>query len=265
MEESQENMCGDCEHFFPDREGPTASGICLLDPELEPYEDEILEFNFQNCASLVRKKCFDINHVACSQFSPAEISNEVELDDEDGEILMAMVKEDQDGEDSALTETNFMQKKLARISVEPYQKNLYSPKPKEQEQAVTSLIGLMHMGNEMAQRAMLDFMKSFNPPQTLEEVHFKIRILEGFRGVGHHPELMEILLYDLENTASNNTTRQWLTAILDFLRTAPPELAQERLETMLSKKIFSQRFQKRVQETLERMRENHGRTTISWD
>ncbi len=32
LSENQENICADCDHCFPDEEGPTSYGICLLDP-----------------------------------------------------------------------------------------------------------------------------------------------------------------------------------------------------------------------------------------
>ncbi|MFW6401413.1 MAG: hypothetical protein ACOCY5_01950 [Desulfohalobiaceae bacterium] len=73
MSQNPEAMCVDCNHCFPDRDGPTEMGICLLDPELEPYVDEILELDFTNCGHLIHKKRFDFNCRACEQFSAAEI------------------------------------------------------------------------------------------------------------------------------------------------------------------------------------------------
>ncbi|MFW6415711.1 MAG: hypothetical protein ACOCZ2_05275 [Thermodesulfobacteriota bacterium] len=83
MSKALDNICADCNHCFPDKEGPTTRGICLLDPEFEPFEEEILELNFQNCRELVKKKRFDLNQEACSRFSLAEIEELGELDKTD--------------------------------------------------------------------------------------------------------------------------------------------------------------------------------------
>ncbi|MFP4325478.1 MAG: hypothetical protein ACLFP9_05630 [Desulfonatronovibrio sp.] len=64
--------CIDCEHCLPDSEGPASTGICLLAPELKPYLEEIMEFDFKNCHHLALQKSFDFNCRACSDFPPAE-------------------------------------------------------------------------------------------------------------------------------------------------------------------------------------------------
>ncbi len=76
-----ELTCIDCEHCFPDDDGPTSMGICLLDPEFEPYLDEIMEHKFEKSRSLIKKKRFDFNRQACPDFSPAEILEMDELDE----------------------------------------------------------------------------------------------------------------------------------------------------------------------------------------
>ena len=83
MSRNLENICADCNHCFPDKQGPTSYGICLLDSELEPFEQELLELDFRNCRELVKKKRFDLNHEACPRFSPAEIEELGDLDDPD--------------------------------------------------------------------------------------------------------------------------------------------------------------------------------------
>jgi hypothetical protein len=72
MSQYTDEMCADCSHCFPDRDGPTEMGICLLDPELQPYEEEILELDLSNCRHLIQKKAFNLNSRACKHFSAAE-------------------------------------------------------------------------------------------------------------------------------------------------------------------------------------------------
>ncbi len=55
---------------------------------------------------------------------------------------------------------------------------------------------------------------------------------------------------DLEHTDSNNSTRQWIKAILDFLDRAPLERIEGRLQSMVDRKVFSYRLKKRVLDIL---------------
>lgn len=72
MSQYTDETCADCSHCFPDRDGPTEMGICLLDQELQLYEEEILELDFSNCSHLIQKKAFNFNCRACKHFSAAD-------------------------------------------------------------------------------------------------------------------------------------------------------------------------------------------------
>ena len=66
----------------------------------------------------------------------------------------------------------------------------------------------------------------------------------------------EILLDDLEQTKSSNTTRQWLTEVLDCLRTAPAHFVENPVRHLLGSGIFSYRLKKRIESVLDQMWEN---------
>lgn len=252
MSKDQENVCGDCNYCFPDKKGPTSFGVCLLDPELKPFEEEIPELNFENCKELVKKKRFDINHKACPYFSPAEIEDLGELDELDEAGLPDLEAGNAEAKYVRLDqETTDMEAYFSQVPVEGYLNKLYSSDPEKSREALTSLGGLKCMKNKAAETALLDFFKSLDPPQSLKEVKFKREVFGYLRDLTDHPDVLQVLLSDLEKTKSNNTTRQWLTAILDGLRLAPPDQIQDALSDMLKRKLFSHRFKKRIEDLLE--------------
>ena len=233
--------CTDCEHCLPDSEGPTSKGICLLDPEFEPYLEEILEFDFKNCHRLVRKKSFDFNCRACSDFSPAE--------------YIEMIDSDDSGEqehDIDLRKIDFK-----NLPVEPYLQALYSSSGSKRQEAVESLGSLTNLGNEKARDVLLDFLNKLGPPETLEQARFKAETLRHFHGQESNQELLELLLSDLENTTSNNSTRKWISTILDFLGRAPLERIENRLQSMVDRKIFSHRLKQRVLYVIDPMNRDY--------
>jgi len=260
LSKTEDNICADCNHCLPDKDGPTSYGICLLDPEFDPFEEEIMELNFRNCRELVKKKRFDLNQEACSQFSLAEIEELGELDEPDCDGITAA--------DSGREEANYVWVDLAesvdieaycsKLPVQGYVDKLYSSNPKKSREALESLGGLKCMKNEAAEAALLEFFKSLGPPVSLEEVKFKIEVFRHLEDQKDNPEVVQVLLFDLENTRSNNTTRQWFTTILEALHRTSPDLVQGALENMLERKIFSQRLKKRVQGLLEDLQEGDG-------
>ena len=212
--------CIDCEHCLPDSDGPTSKGICLLDPEFEPYIEEIMELDFKNCHRLIRKKSFDFNRRACSDFTPAEAIETIEFDGfEEKENELDMRKVD-----------------FRKLPVEPYRQDLYSSSGSKRQQAVSTLGSLTSLGNKKARDVLLAFLKELGPPEDLEQAGFKAETLRHFHGQESSHDLLELLFSDLENTVSSNSTRQWITAILDFLGRAPLKWVEGRLQSMVDRK-----------------------------
>jgi len=244
MNHPPESTCIDCEHCFPDSEGPTSMGICLLDTDFEPYLEEIMELDYKKCQGLIRKKRFDFNREACPDFSPAET---VELEEFD-ELPDGFESTDQKekGKNFDLRQVDFK-----TLPVEPYLQDMYSSSRSRRENGVNSIGALTTLGNEKAREELIRFLKDLGPPQTVEQSRFKAEILNYFRGLENNQDLLNILLSDLENTVSNNSTRQWITAILDFLGRAPVELIRDQLQSMIDRKVFSQRLKKRVMDIID--------------
>ncbi len=225
MNKPSQLTCIDCEHCFPDSDGMTSMGICLLNPEFEPFLEDILELEFEKCQSLIRKKRFDSNREACPNFSPLEM---IEIEDFDvGKIDFKI------------------------LPVEPYLQDLHSSSRSRRKKAVGTLGALMSLGNEKALDVMLSYLKNLKPPETLEQARYKVEILRHFHGLESNHDLLDILLSDLENTVSNNSTRQWITAILERLNRAPLELIKDRLQSMADRKVFSYRLKKRVMDIID--------------
>ncbi len=243
--------CTDCEHCLPDSDGPTSKGICILDPEFEPYLEEIMELDFKNCQRLVRKKNFDLTRKACSDFTPAESIEMIEfdssMDGSDPQNVKNQSPEEKEV-DLAIQKIDFK-----NLPVEPYLQDLYSSSRPRKDKAVNTLGSLISLGNEKARDALLDFLKELGPPKNLEQTRFKAETLRYFHGQEKNHDLLEMLLSDLENTVSNNSTRQWISAILDFLGRAPLEQIEGRLQSMVDRKVFSYRLKKRVLDTIDPM------------
>jgi hypothetical protein len=241
---NQPPECTDCEHCLPGSDGPTSTGICLLDPEFEPYLEEIVELDFKNCHRLVRKKSFDFNRKACSDFSPAKSIQMIEFDSSvDGFDPLIFKNQSHEEKENDL---DIQKIDFKNLPVEPYLQDLYSTSGTRREQAGNTLGALVTLGNEKAGDALLNFLKELGPPETLEQSKFKAETLRHFKGQKSNLDLLEMLFTDLENTSSNNSTRQWITAILDFLSRAPLELVEGRLQSMVDRKFFSHRLKKRV-------------------
>ncbi|MCF8107005.1 MAG: hypothetical protein K9K64_16130 [Desulfohalobiaceae bacterium] len=252
-------ICGNCEHCFPDRDGQTPYGICILDPVFEPFQDDIWESRYEKCQRLAREKRFDLNREGCPEFKPVEIVEESEIEEALGfKPWEEHSEEQQDGESSLTFEDGGV---LYRVDfsvapVEPHVQNLTSRDRQKRNLAITTLAHFMSRGNTEAEAALLEFFKGLGSPSTLDEVHFKTFVLRQFRGYETNPKFLEILLDDLEHTRSNNTTRQWFTAMLERLRVAPPHLVEDRIRHLIRSGIFSQRLKKRIESVLDQMWEN---------
>mgnify|MGYP006297964055 CR=1 FL=1 len=259
MNETLERICAHCEHCFPDRAGPTVYGVCILDPVFEPFQDDIWECRFERCRELVAEKKFDVNREACPEFEPVEIVEESEIE----EMLGASPEDDgleepEDGTTILTFEDDGINYRIdfSKLPVEPHVRDLSSPLRKKREAAITSLGALSSMGNKKAKVPLLEYFKSLEPPSTLDEVHFKIFVLRQFKGPEISRELIEILLHDLEQTPSNNTTRQWISALLERLSRAPVHYVEPRLRDMIQKGLFSYRLKKKIEGMLDQMWED---------
>ncbi|HYK87529.1 MAG TPA: hypothetical protein VE398_02080, partial [Acidobacteriota bacterium] len=112
--------------------------------------------------------------------------------------------------------------------------------------AISSLGALIALGNPEAFEAVLRFLASLPPPTTLREVHLKSRILHQLSSVKHREAVVPYLMEELGRTKSDNTTRQWILEILQFLERCPLQVMREPLEQMLADGRFSFKLKRRV-------------------
>jgi len=247
MDEELERICMNCQSYYPDRlDEPTEFGICLNDIDFEPYIDQLLEKqNFNCCKELIARKKFDGNREACEDFVMVEIKEDPILEQE----LEELAKDDNINEETV--REVFLMHSLRSRSVEEYAKKLESPSSEVRLEAIESLAGFTSFKNKEASELLINFFRNIPPPKTLEEVHFKIKVFGFVNRREFRKELVPVLIRDLYNTSSNNTTRQWITEIFRFFQICSIEDIREPLEKMLKEKRFSYRIKNKIKEILE--------------
>lgn len=242
--------CGNCSLFFPDNDGLTEYGICINDPAFAPYVDDILEMRFNRCRELIKAKRFPQTREICEKFEPLEI---VEIDTGNGSTEPLELTTIFGGEPGAELHMAFDQKgdiwlNGVRTPLQSYIDQLHSPKTLTS--ALNGLGLLSSRGNERAASALLDFFERLGSPRTLKQVHFKVHMLQHLAGCKTQ-RFLELLLADLEATPSNNTTRQWITAIIKHLSRFPKEAVEDHLMDMIRKNVFSYRLRRRIEDMLD--------------
>lgn len=254
-EEELERICFNCSLFLPASENElTEFGICLNDLAFEPYIDELLgKDNYDCCKDLIELKKFPGDREACPDF---DLGQRIEIDD-DSELGRAILSALKKGPlDIKTFERLILEEQVRRIGfktlpIDDHAKKLKSPEREERDAAIKSLAAYAKLENKAAFEELFNYLRQLPPPTTIEEVHFKIDLLRHFEYLEFRPSLTQFLLDELYNTPSNATTRQWISAILEFLRRCPEEDVREPLEKMISEKRFSYRLKKKVEYLLE--------------
>lgn len=249
-----ERICFNCTQFFPaSMEESTEFGICLSDKAFEPFIDELLEnSNYASCQDLIDWKKFSGEQEACADFEEIEL---VEIDDNSplGHELSRFRKTGKFNLESlkaALLEEKIRNIDWKTMPVDQYVKKLKNPELEEQHAAISSLGGIISLGNMEAFKELFNFFKQLPPPKTIEEVHFKKELLRHLER--HHTRTLLIpqLIDELYHTPSNNTTRQWIIDIFRFLKYSPREEVRGPLEKMLRDKRFSYRLKQKIKDIL---------------
>lgn len=251
-----EKTCLDCSEYLPATMGePTEFGICLNDKDFEPFLEELLEDpSSASCRALVEQKKFVGDRPACPDFQEAEC---FEIDDdsplgrqlsglaERGELTAESVQE-------ALLEEQLRQANWETLPVDDYARRLKSAEPEERDEAMESLGGLVVLGNRAAFHTLLEYLAGLPAPTAIHEVHLKREVLRHLSRARDKTPVVPHLIEELRTVPSNNTTRQWISDIFQFLEHCPWEVIREPLEKMLEDKRFSLGFKKKVKETLGR-------------
>jgi len=243
-----ERICFNCGAFFPaDYETLDEFGICLNDPEFDPFVDEIIERqDYTSCRNLVRRKKFSGDREACGEFEPVEnlqigdktpLGRDLKRLMDAGELYVEAFRQ-------ALLEDEIRNIDWTTMPVERQKAELKSPRT--QTRAITSLGGMISLGNTEAFTVLSGFLKDLPPPKTIQEVHFRRDILRYLRRSKAKETLLPFLIDELYRTPSNNTTRQWISDILQFMEDLPFERICEPLEEMLRGNRFSYKLKQKM-------------------
>lgn len=252
--EDLERICFNCNQFFLDKMGVgTEYGICLNDKDFEPFLDELLEHsNYSSCQDLIDAKKFSGEREGCEYYEEIEM---IEIDC-NSQLGIKLKRLDEAGELNAETfKTAVLYEQLENINwktmpVDKYVRQLQSPLEKDRKAGISGLGAMFFMGNKEASNQLLKYLKGLPPPQTLEEVYVKKELLRYLEHADKRSQLIPYLINELYNTPSNNTTRQWITAIFKFLEHSPKEKIREPLEKMIKDKKFSHRLKKKMKDIL---------------
>lgn len=252
--EDLEAICFNCNQFLPiSMDEPTEFGICLNDKVFEPFIDELLENpKTASCQDLITWKKFSGEKEACDNFEEVET---IEIDDNSplGIELSRLRKTDDLNIESfkmALLEEQVKNIDWKTMPVDKSVAQLKSSNLKEQNAAISNLAALIIHGNIDAFNELFIFFEQLPPPKTTKEVHFKMELLRHLTLSDKKIILIPHLIDELYRTASNNTTRQWISKIFQFLECVPRENVQEPLEKMLRDKRFSYRLKKKIKNIL---------------
>ena len=254
-----EKVCFNCNHFFPyPLYEATEHGICLNDATFEPYIDDIFNDNISSSLdNLLEQKKFLGEQEACEHFDPVEIT---ELDEDlDNPLVQELMQLKENGQLNKQTIDKVLHKTLEKqidnidwktVPIDKHVTKLKSKDPLKREESISNLFGLIAFGNTKALNELLNYFISLPPARSIENVRHKIELLKKFGHRDKNIDLLPHLIDELYQTSSNNTTRQWISAIFEYLKSLPLEQVQKPLEKMLKDKKFSYRLKNKMKEIL---------------
>ncbi|MBT4288609.1 MAG: hypothetical protein HOD92_14885 [Deltaproteobacteria bacterium] len=252
--EKLERICFNCNQFFLiSYSKPTEFGICISDQVFDPFIDELLKDpDSAPCQDLINLKKFTGEKEPCDEFEELE---EVEIDD-NSPLGLELSRLGKTGNlDFETYKEVILEEKIRNIDwktvpVEKYATQLKNSDPGEQKVAISNLCGLIVLGNNKAFKELSIYFKQLLPPKTIEEVHSRKELLRHLKLAKNRELLIPQLIDELYRTPSNNTTRQWISDIFQFLGDSPLEKIRAPLEKMLKDKRFSYRLKKKIKNIL---------------
>ena len=249
-----EAICFNCNQFFLiSMDEPTEFGICISDKVFEPFIDELFENpKTASCQDLIACKKFSGEKEACEDFEELE---SMEIDDNSplGVELSRLSKTGELNIESfkmAILEDQIANIDWKKMPVDKSAAKLKSSNLKERNAAISNLAALINLGNIDAFNELFSFFKQLPAPKTIKEVHFKMELLRHLTLSDKETILVPHLIDELNRTPSNNTTRQYISKIFQFLEHAPLEDVEGPLEKMLEDKRFSYKFKKKIENIL---------------
>lgn len=249
-----ERICFNCNQFFPaSMDEETEYGICLNDEDFEPFIDELLEnSNYSSCQNLVNTKKFLGERKGCDNYEEME-SIEINDNSELGNVLNRLYESGELNPESfkaAVLDEQISNIDWKTMPVDRYVRQLQSPLKKDQKAGISSLGGMISLGNKEAFNELLKYFNKLPPPKTVEEVYLKKEVLRHLEHENTRLQIIPHIIDELYKTPSNNTTRQWISAIFKFLEYSPKDKIRGPLEKMLKDKRFSYRLKKKMKKIL---------------
>ncbi len=241
----------ECSAYLPaSNDEATEFGICLNDDAFEPSVEELLNGLIpDSCRALVEQKKFQgETHSICANFQQIE-SIQIEDSTVLGQRLRSLAEKGEltpEAVQDAIFEDRVKHIDWKTQPVDQCTWQLERGVPEERDKALCTLGALIALENLEAVQVLLRFLASLPPPTTLREVHLKSRILRELSTVKYKEAVVPYLMEELGRTKSNNTTRQWILEILQFLERCPLQVIKEPLEQMLADGRFSLRLRRRV-------------------
>lgn len=238
MNEELLRICLNCSNFFTDMKDLTSNcGVCIKDEAFAEYLDEIVEnADFSECMELYNEKKFDGDRDVCADYEEIEFIEDEELENE-----------------SQVTEEEFDQRfeALRTQDVNDIAEFLHGEE-KEKDKAVSALLYLMNFNNKNSFDTMLNYYKNLPAVESIDDVHFRLKILDGFYRFSINNkcsnELIEMLVGELYKMPSNNTTRQLFSSILEFMtdRRLEFEIVIDKLYWLLDNRKFSPKMEQNI-------------------
>ena len=121
-----------------------------------------------------------------------------------------------------------------------------------QKDAISSLGGLVAMNNSEAFDLLFEYLMSLVPSQNTDTTNLMLDLLHNLHPYQNRKKLIEPLVDTLFQTESNNQTRQWYTAVFNFLENCEIEDAEKYLIKIKKSNHFSYRIKKKIDDIIER-------------
>jgi hypothetical protein len=116
---------------------------------------------------------------------------------------------------------------------------------------LSKLYAYINFGNEAAFIGLFEFYSKLPVAVTIDEVHFRMNILNklidlSFKFKELEDRLIDVLIDELQKLPSNNTTKQVFADILKFFNKLPEETISDKLLILLNKKKFSPKMKQKI-------------------
>ena len=249
-------VCCNCHNSFPAEAGGSMFGICLKDPEFDPYIERLFEDDFACCANLIERKRFMLDRKACADFDPVEVvGDEAEASPKltaDIENLVLKGQLTPENVRTAIAVEAFTSTDWSQMSAHQYVQRLHAATTiQSRDDALSGLGFLVSQGNRPAFDALCAFLRKLPPPQTPEACHLRSEVLRHLRLANKRQrEVAQLLVEDLFRTPSNRHTRPWYTEVFRYFKCCDPSAIEEALLPMLDAPQFSYRIKRQVKDII---------------